>query len=157
LTVSAIGDSDGRCGAKGPALTVPEGNGTRNIADDSFVYFSNFGSTVKMAAPGVDILSTWMGKGYSVDSGTSMATPYVAGAAALFKAQFPKASPYEVMANLRSLASLPTTICNGGAHGYFYGDSDGFHEPLLFRNPIEVVNSTASLKNVASQAPPSTK
>ena len=46
--------------------------------------FSNFGqSTVHLAAPGVDILSTVRNGGYAVYSGTSMATPHVAGVAAL--------------------------------------------------------------------------
>lgn len=52
-------------------------------ADDSLASFSNYGfSTVDVAAPGVDILSCSVG-GYATHSGTSMATPHVAGAAAL--------------------------------------------------------------------------
>jgi subtilisin len=45
----------------------------------------------------VDILLTLNGTGYGVDSGTSMAAPHMAGAAALFKAEHPDATPQEIM------------------------------------------------------------
>ncbi|MDX6692172.1 MAG: thermitase [Solirubrobacteraceae bacterium] len=49
--------------------------------------FSTFNSDVEVAAPGVDILSTWMGSTYKVISGTSMATPHAAGVAAIIAAR----------------------------------------------------------------------
>ncbi len=129
MTVSAVGDSDGKCGGLGPVMGQFDGN----VTDDTFAYFSNFGPAVKMAAPGVNILSTYTGSGYAVDSGTSMAAPYVTGAAALYKSENPDASPADVIANLTRSGSLPTTLCDGGAHGYFKGDLDKINEPLLFR------------------------
>ena len=77
LTVSAIADTDGKCGGLGPTLPDPE---VTTINDDTFAYFSNFGPVVKIAAPGVDILSTLNGTDYGIESGTSMAAPHVAGA-----------------------------------------------------------------------------
>ena len=46
ITVSAIGDSDGRCGALGPVLPQFDGS----VLDDTRANFSNFGPVVKMAA-----------------------------------------------------------------------------------------------------------
>ncbi len=57
---------------------------------DQLANFSNYGATsVDLAAPGVDILSTLPSAGYGVFSGTSMATPHVSGVLALVLAQYP--------------------------------------------------------------------
>lgn len=58
--------------------------------NDALTSFSNFGlKTVDLAAPGKDILSTWPGDDFREASGTSMATPFVSGVAALIVAQSP--------------------------------------------------------------------
>jgi subtilisin family serine protease len=49
--------------------------------------FSNYGSWVEIAAPGSNIYSTWLNSGYNTISGTSMATPHVAGVAGLLASQ----------------------------------------------------------------------
>jgi thermitase len=49
--------------------------------------FSNYGSWVEAAAPGSNIYSTWLNSGYNTISGTSMATPHVAGLAGLLSSQ----------------------------------------------------------------------
>lgn len=60
---------------------------------DSLASFSNYGAkTVHVAAPGREIVSTWLGNAYREASGTSMATPYVSGIAALIIASEPNIS-----------------------------------------------------------------
>ena len=124
ITVSAMADSDGKCGGLGPS--------TKYGNDDTFASFSNYGPTVDMAAPGVNIYSTYKGSSYATLSGTSMASPFVAGAAALYKSSHIGASPSEVKQALIDTGSTPSTVCDGNGHGYFSGDPDNTHEPLLY-------------------------
>ena len=65
IAVSAIADSDGKCGSQGQSTAAG--------ADDSLAAFSNYGPAIDMAAPGVQIYSTSKNGGYSTSSGTSMA------------------------------------------------------------------------------------
>jgi subtilisin family serine protease len=65
--------------------------------------FSNYGaSSVDLGAPGVGIWSTTKGGGYGYMSGTSMATPHVAGAIALFSAANPNYTAAQIRAELLS-------------------------------------------------------
>ena len=66
--------------------------------------FSDYGADVEIAAPGVFILSTWPGDQYEYLSGTSMASPQVAGAAALMVAQNPAATVGELRTRLLATA-----------------------------------------------------
>ncbi len=72
-----------------------------STSDDKIASFSNYGAlTVDLAAPGENILSTYRGGHYISFSGTSMACPHVAGAAALLLAQNPSLTPANVKALL---------------------------------------------------------
>lgn len=102
ITVSALADFNGLPGG-GAAATC------RSDVDDSFANFSNYGKDVDIIAPGVCIYSTWKGGGYNTISGTSMASPHVAGGAALYKANNPSASPAQVKAALQSAGNLGWT------------------------------------------------
>jgi subtilisin len=99
ITVSALADFNGQPGG-GAASTC------RSDVDDTFADFSNYGADVDIIAPGVCIYSTSKLGGYETMSGTSMASPHVAGAAALYKATHPSATPAQVKSALQSAGSL---------------------------------------------------
>ena len=67
--------------------------------------FSNYGSYIDVAAPGVNISSTYPGNRYAGMSGTSMASPHVAGVVALMVAAAPAITPDEVRQALTSSAT----------------------------------------------------
>ena len=118
ITVSALEDYDGKPGG----LSATAG-------DDTFAWFSNFGSGVDIMAPGVNIRSTVPGGGLGTKSGTSMATPHVAGAVALYRSQNPGVTPAAVKAAL--LAAGDPAPCVNSANGTCADDPDGIQEPLL--------------------------
>ncbi|HND52200.1 MAG TPA: S8 family serine peptidase, partial [Pirellulaceae bacterium] len=78
---------------------------------DHLAWFSNYGATgVDLAAPGDGILSTVPGGDYAVYSGTSMATPHVAGAAALLAANSPGASAADLKRALLQSVDFATDL-----------------------------------------------
>ncbi len=87
--------------------------------NDRLASFSNYGAkSVHIAAPGKEILSTWLGGEFYVASGTSMATPEVAGVAALILSTNPKMSVKELRTRLFNsvdkLDSLKGKVSTGG-------------------------------------------
>lgn len=90
-----------------------------STSSDSFAYFSNYGATsVDLAAPGDSILSTYLGGQYAYASGTSMATPHVAGMAALILAVNPSLSYSSVKSILLQtvdpISSMSGKLVSGG-------------------------------------------
>ena len=71
---------------------------------DFLAGFSSTGNEVELAAPGVDINSTFLGGGYKVYDGTSMASPHVAGAAALVWAENSSWSNKDIRSHLQLTA-----------------------------------------------------
>ena len=86
---------------------------------DSLTSFSNFGAkTVHIAAPGRDIVSTWLKGAYRPASGTSMAAPQVSGVAALLLASEPSLSVAKLRERLLTTADkldvLDGKVSSGG-------------------------------------------
>ena len=123
ITVSALADSDGRSGGDGGSPSC------RTDEDDTLANFSNYGTVVDIAAPGVCIFSSMPkdaaisdGSGYGTLTGTSFAAPHVAGAAALWISKHPDATPAEVRSAL---------IAAGNDRWNAEDDPDGHKEPLV--------------------------
>ena len=106
IAASALGDWDGQPGG------------------DSFPSWSNFGGAVDIAGPGVDIYSTARGGGYTYMSGTSMASPHVAGAAALYLSTNPTATPAQVLTALRATGECADDTATTAGPRF---ESDGNH------------------------------
>src|SRR5262249_23283885 len=115
ITVSALADFDGETGGLANPTCLSD-------VDDTFAYFSNYGAGIDIIAPGVCILSTWNDGGYNTLSGTSMPTPHLAGASALYISTHPLATPAQVKQALQAA---------GSANWNNLDDPDGIKEPLL--------------------------
>lgn len=96
LVVVASGNSNSDCDLYSPA--GDDGAYTVAAIDDMYKrpYFSSYGSTVRVAAPGVDVLTTTKGGKYDEESGTSISAPIVTGVAAMVKAENPKLGPSDI-------------------------------------------------------------
>lgn len=129
LAVSALADFDGKAGAAGSPTC-------RDDEDDTLANFSNYGSEVDIAAPGVCIFSTYKDGGYATISGTSMAAPHVAGAVALYlhaNGSLPASDGTGV--DGIETAIIDAALSQSHECGYTNEHAgDGSTEPLLFVN-----------------------
>jgi subtilisin family serine protease len=128
ITVSALVDFDGQPGGVGvkPPNCIPKPKYAPKLRDDGFAFFSNYGPDIDLIAPGVCVLSTIPTRvtpdGVTTHSGTSMSSPYTAGAAALYISSHPGSTPAQVRAALIAAGSFAWDNS---------ADPDGIKEPLL--------------------------
>ena len=109
-----------------------------STSSDYRAYFSNYGSCLDIFAPGDSITSTVMGSSFSTWSGTSMASPHVAGAAAILWSLHPEWTASEVSAALIA-AAIPNTVQNPG-----YGSPTS----LLYVSPSATAPSAPTINSV---------
>ncbi|WP_433744972.1 S8 family peptidase [Falsibacillus pallidus] len=97
-------------------------------ANNDLAYFSNYGSSVDVVAPGVDVYSSvydfMKGSSFAKMSGTSMASPVVAGVVSLIKSKYPDLKPFQVEALLEKTAK------DLGAKGYDLKYGNGLVDPV---------------------------
>ena len=94
----AAGNSSANACNYSPARTAEAATVGATTSSDALSSFSNFGTCVDINAPGSSITSAWIGSDGATNtiSGTSMASPHVAGAAALYLEDAATASPQQV-------------------------------------------------------------
>lgn len=127
LFVAAAGNggADGIGDNNDAAAHYPSSYGNGNVVavaatdgKDALASFSNYGaSSVDVGAPGVGIRSTLPGNTYGSYSGTSMATPHVAGIAALVKSSAPSLDDAGIKAKLLQSAEAKPTLAGKTATG----------------------------------------
>lgn len=121
VVVAAAGNGGNTREKQYPAAERAEGalSVAANTSASRVATFSNRGAWVQIAAPGQGITSTVPGAGYGVWSGTSMATPLMAGVAALVKARQPDWKPVDVTKRLldRSAALCGSALRRVDAEG----------------------------------------
>jgi subtilisin family serine protease len=91
VAVAAGNENQNACNVS-PASAASATTVAASTSSDAKASYSNYGSCVDLYAPGSSITSTWLNGGTNTISGTSMASPHVAGVAALYKATYGNAS-----------------------------------------------------------------
>ncbi|WP_433437408.1 S8 family serine peptidase [Nonomuraea sp. CA-141351] len=122
VTVSALTDNDGLAGGAGGSTLSCR---SETDQDDTSAFYSNYGSTVEITAPGTCIYSTWMNGGYNTISGTSMASPHVAGAAGILTSGTRKPT------NRAGALAVRSKLISTGNSNWTDDSGDGVKEPLL--------------------------
>jgi subtilisin family serine protease len=122
----AAGNSNTNASSQSPARVAAAITVGSSTSSDARSSFSNFGSVVDVFAPGSSIRSAWYTSNSATAtlSGTSMASPHVAGVAARILQSSPGASP----------ASVRNTIVNDATLNVLSGIPSGTANRLLFRS-----------------------
>lgn len=119
----AAGNSNANACNYSPASAANATTVAASTITDAKASYSNHGTCVDLYAPGSSITSTWLSSGTNTISGTSMASPHVAGVAALYKATYGDAS----------YSTIRSWLVNNGTSGVITGNVAGTPNKLLYK------------------------
>ncbi len=130
-TVVAAGNDNSNACNYSPARAASAITVGSTTSSDSRSSFSNYGNCLDIYAPGSSITSAWSNGGTNTISGTSMASPHVAGVAALYLAENPNASVSQVTQAITD-AATPNKVSDaksGSPNLLLYSIFDGSTPP----------------------------
>jgi len=122
LAVAAGNSNADACNAS-PASAANATTVAASTSVDAKASYSNYGACVDLYAPGSSITSTWIGSGTKTISGTSMASPHVAGVGALYKATYGDVS----------YSTIRSWLVNNATSGVISGNVGSTPNKLLYK------------------------
>ena len=125
LAVAAGNENQNACNVS-PASASGVFTTAASTSSDAKASYSNYGSCVEAYAPGSSITSTWINSGTNTISGTSMASPHVAGVAALYKGTFGDAAS----------STIVSWIINNSTTNVITGNVTGTPNRLLYQSTL---------------------
>jgi subtilisin family serine protease len=121
----AAGNENADACTTSPASAASVEATAASSSSDARASFSNYGSCVDIYAPGVNIKSTYLG-GTATLSGTSMASPFAAGVAALYKSAFGQ----------HTFGTVQQWIHEHATTGVIKSNKSGTHNRLLYKSTL---------------------
>jgi subtilisin family serine protease len=125
LAVAAGNENQNACNVS-PASASNVFTTAASTSSDAKASYSNYGSCVEGYAPGSSITSDWLSGGTNTISGTSMASPHVAGVGALYKSNFGDAAS----------STIISWIINNSTSGVISGNVTGTPNRLLYKSTL---------------------